>query len=381
MRTVVMVGAGASCEGPGVFHFEKAESDQAERSNSFGVEEAISFGVDGAGGFYIGNGGVRSNGDYMTRKTGNPPLGKGVLAALAEEHEDYWGESVQEYFGKFPSDFEKGMELMYRSMWVDGSEDQKNRFSYSILLMAEYFSRWNCYRDTFYARLLTQLIQNDLISTSGDNSSTTFVSLNYENLLERAIFDAGIFVLHHSRKDTRRENSVPVWKPHGSSNFVASAVTGTSRYPTEEDLDGGFHPENRDALQNYLRRMRSALEERMKEKLITGNALPPLIAMSLYMPDKPTIVGRTAIDSIRDSYRRDIEAADLLIMIGVRPVLDDHRLFDPVLIGPKRILYIGRVTQDWERREFEDFRSGCKGSVEHVANTFEEALNRGVFHA
>jgi hypothetical protein len=300
---------------------------------------------------------------------GNPPLGAQVLSALENHEPRFWDPTIRDHFQRH-ANFEDGMASMYDLMWVRGSKKERIHFSYCILSMAKYFSGWESTRDTLYSRLMRQLVESRILSLTGHNPDTSFVSLNYERLLEQAIVETGPHVLYHTG-EPQGPDTVRVRKPHGSSNFVATAIKGVKGFPREDELDNHFVP--------VIRRQLHDLLELMKNELDLGKDIPPLIAMSLYMRDKPTMVGTESIRKIREAYEEDVIKTDLLIMIGVRPRITDEHLFNPILVGPSRILYIGRNQEGEEIKELKKFSESCRGTVVHVADSFEEALRKEVF--
>lgn len=325
MKTLIMVGAGASCAGPGI---------------------------------------IRQLNSSPALASGNPPLGGQLLATLQSVFPGDWDESIEKYFQRDPTDFEAGMAQMYEALWTHGSAEQRSKFNWCMFHLTEYFTNWHIIDEScLYVRLINQLRDWRVLSATGDNPNLAFVSLNYERLLEEAIMRSEeILVTFQSRDHPSFSNRVPVWKPHGSCHFAASAKEGTIGYPTPSDLDGGLKPMRREELS-----MRLGM---ISEQLAVGSVDPFPIVMSLYMMNKPTMVGQEVIRSIRERYLESVGEADLLVMIGVRPVWSDNHLFDPILARSGPTLFVG-----YDSEELQEFTERSHGEVTHVARTFAEMVD------
>lgn len=328
MSIVYMVGAGASCAGPGII-------------------------------------GPTSMGAGLT--PGNPPLGGGLIHALRKWAPQNWTSEIDEFFLTDELNFEQSMAELYNTMWLSGTDQQKTDFNYCVYRMVEFFSNWHLADESnYYSRFVYQLLEWGGLSQSGPNREVAFVSLNYERLLEWAIRTCGVMTAFTSRDYPSSQARVPVWKPHGSCHFLASVAPGyVGRYPRPSDLNGEVATLTREMLSQYL--------EIIGVELDRGNTDPLPIAMSLYMLGKPTMAGAPYIASIRQSYEREVRAADLLVLIGVRPILTDNHLFDPILARTQKTVVVGG-----QGDELELLKTRSSGEVIHIANTFGELVEKGL---
>lgn len=135
-----------------------------------------------------------------------PPLGSQLFPELSAEFPESWGALGQELSLRFSANFESGM----TSLWESGSH------SIPLLMqqMAVFFAhfRLSPLLGDAYSRLIEALRLRDRAG------SITLSSLNYDCLLEIALGAAGYRARYFA--DRYGDNTIAVWKLHGSCNFL-----------------------------------------------------------------------------------------------------------------------------------------------------------------
>ncbi len=250
---------------------------------------------------------------------GPPPLGAQLYDALRREYPETWGKLVRsdedEAFRDVDTPFEKGMGLVW--------ERRDQRAQVLISDMAIYFTRFEPggMQDS-YSRLLKLLILRNLLGRS------TFATLNYDCIFEYAANRLGLGVNYHGRRGTAQ--TVPVIKPHGSCNFVMRGL-GTD-IVMEDVVMSGMGAFYEGPIQARPPREIPALYSK-------GPSMPP--AISLYCPGKPSPMAPTFLARLRSRWQEACEAADVVVVIGARVVLDDQHVWGHLLKNKCEVWYVG----------------------------------------
>ncbi len=194
--------------------------------------------------------------------------------------------------------------------------------------MARYFARFSPAdkQSDYYTRLLKGLVQLDFLEC------TSFATLNYECLIELAAANLGIATTYAGR---RRDGSISLWKLHGSCNFLPT-VPGKIEFinPTIVGIHNMYkgppqivHP--REVASRYARE----------------NIIPPM--MSIYMPGKPTQSGSDFLDQVRSEWAQWVSKCSVVIVIGVRPLLAEGHVWDPIVESDAEVWYVGSESGDF----------------------------------
>ena len=243
-----------------------------------------------------------------------PPLGGELFAALCDEFPSSWGSLSTASVLAFEHDFETAV----LELW----EQQLPGNSRLIIEMAIYFSGFLPASDgsDLYAELLKTLIVRKLLQR------TAFATLNYECILDHAIYQLGLKAAHFEPEPPK--GNVLVWKPHGSCNLLPQVSIKNSTFIGVENFYG-----------LYEGPVAAVHPSKVREEYDSGSSLPP--AISLYAPGKPTPVAQSFVETTREFWANWVDSADLIITIGTRPTLADTHIWDPILKSDSPIWYVG----------------------------------------
>lgn len=276
-----------------------------------------------------------------------PPLGPNLYDALAAQYPDKWGS--ESHLGK---------------MWAAQLRDDFERTMYEEVLpkvsslsllewhrcVAEFFAGYRLPRGRrdMYSLLLSGL------RTRGLLERVTLGSLNYDCLLEQAMLGLRL-ITDYMLDDFAPQESVPLAKIHGSSNFITDDLFSDRAYITNpnamiECTFTALHVQN--------------LESRLRERFSTYKpAFFPVLG--LYSPDKPSILAPAKLQNLRNIFAERINRATAVVLIGVRPNPRDPHLWEPVAQSQaSRIAYVGGEA---------DYQTLMKlqGKAVHLAETFK----------
>ena len=248
-----------------------------------------------------------------------PPLSGQLFDELVQSCPNSWGRLPDATASGFRSDFETAM----ADLWAVSSAGS----SQLLIDMALYFSSFDpspAHQKDCYSRLLRALKVNGLIRT------TAFATLNYECILDVCANRQGLQLAYLGPSPPR--NNLLIWKLHGACNLLPALpiwdLTVQLVNPTTQSYyDGPVEPVNL----VELRRRYSA-----------GYALPP--AMSLFAPGKPTPVATSFIDETRRQWAEWVRHATAVVVIGVRPVLADTHLWQPIISSKAQVWWIGTAS-------------------------------------
>jgi hypothetical protein len=212
--------------------------------------------------------------------------------------------------------------------------------------LAVYLIQFRPYkRSTLYDRLITDL------GDSGTLARTLFSTLNYDCVLEFCLVEQGKGISYFDEGDAAQ---VPIWKLHGSCNMFSHSVRagpGVS-YGTGVAWEGG--------VEAFLD------ANRVIEHCLIETALAPI--MCLYMQGKPLNVSPTAIRQLQDKWKTKVNNAAAVVCIGVRPLLQDTHIWEPLAATPAPLLFVGdeKSLDEWQK-----IHRG--GATEFLGSKFNEA--------
>lgn len=292
-----------------------------------GLSKNIVF-LFGAGASY-GCGGTRPE---------RPPLGFQLFNILRQNYPASWGALPEDVSKVFDVDFEQGMQLIYE------------RFGGAIpALMREMAVYFIQFRPVKRATLYDHLIRD--LENLGALSKTIFSTLNYECILEFSLVEQGHEISYFDEGDAKR---VPIWKLHGSCNMFAHGVTagpGVS-YGTGVTWEGG--------IQAFLD------SNRVVEHCLVESGLAPV--MCLYMRGKPLNVSPSVIRQLQGMWETKIRNAAAVVCIGVRPLIEDAHIWEPLAAATAPLLFVG------DEASLRSWSAGRRKSpTEYLGSTFRNA--------
>lgn len=244
----------------------------------------------------------------------------------------------------FARRFEEGMDCFY--------EQRPTHVAGLLRDMAAYFVQFEPLSGNLYGDLIKIL--------GGTRKRATFVSLNYDTLLESAIIQSGLSISYAGHP--LPPNTVPVLKIHGSCNFlpnVEAHIRGSSF---------ANYNKNAAAVESRCRATQSAQE--VLAFCREEDSLAPAIA--LYAPTKHVLYCPRFVEVQRVAWAAAVQSASRVYVIGVsvNPVDDDH-VWGPLARTPAPLYYVGKPEEfiEWSTKE----RGKRKGSYV-MANTLADAI-------
>jgi len=161
----------------------------------------------------------------------------------------------------------------------------------------------------------------DSLSNSISTGETVLSSLNYDLLFEDA-------VTREVGEITYFPNSIPgecvFLKPHGSCNFNINIEGDGIDFDEGVQFSGKISQMHRTEI---IRQWES------------DECIPP--SMSYYRSDKYTQIGEDDILDIRGMWKRVVENASRIGIIGVKPYKEDDHIWGPLSETDAQIIYIG----------------------------------------
>lgn len=253
----------------------------------------------------------------------NPPLGGQLYDCLCKEFPDSWGLLSPDLKNLFASNFEEGMDCLWK-MHSDKS---------SLLLqhMGIYFSRFTPVSKggTLYRKLVSKLIDLRL-----EAKDVIFSTLNYDCLIDGELTQAGLVVNYLF--STEHTNGMPFIKLHGSCNWF---------------LD---FPMGRYVQFNSTLRLKAPIysldkQEAVKKYLIGDTSLYPV--MRLYTKEKPAQLSPDFFEHLEKQWSEIIMSAEQVAIIGVKPYPVDRHIWDPLTNTSANIFYIGNKSsyEKWHK--------------------------------
>lgn len=247
-------------------------------------------------------------------KPGCPPLGKDLYQWLRATCPTTWGVVSGSLHSAFENDFEIGMS----QAWASGTIEVQ-----ALLVdIGKAFAGFEPIPGgrNRYAELLKTMSTNRLIDR------TVVATLNYECLLELSATQLGLSVDYELGR--RNAGYLQLLKPHGSCNFllpqnikfINSTMSGVGQY-YEGPVEAVWPPSKAVAY------------------FASGQSMPA--AMSLFAPGKPTPVAKGLVDNLRKAWREACQSAEVIAIIGVRPIWADAHVWDPIIASRSDVWYVG----------------------------------------
>lgn len=283
---------------------------------------------------------------------GAPPLGAKLYQALRVAFPRTWGnlpKFLEDAFGPNGTDFEAGMSALIESAGMQATQMQRE--------LGHLLTRYNISQPSIclFVRLATYL------GRALGSRSIMVSSLNYDMLIEEALSIAGVPFRYCDQ--IQHASTIAVNKPHGSGNFLpvggvvampgvymnAQAVTTN---PTIEAL-----PRSQ-ALSYYA----------------GSNQIPP--CMSFFMPGKASMTRHWITEAMQKGLRDAVLGAEVVITVGVRPLPEDHHIWNPIRDTQAEVLLC------CAEAEYQDWRSGFRSAMptKFLGSTFDQALPNIVAH-
>lgn len=287
--------------------------------------------------FLFGAGASFGAGSILPEK---PPLGFQLFNELRSLYKSTWGSLPPKIDELFEENFEKGM----KEIWESNSQ------SIAPLMqnMSEYFISFRPVNNSsLYCKLITELIK------FGKIKNTSFSSLNYDIILEISLLTNNRKIDYFNNITDKNRNEV--LKIHGSSNFFAhgiSAGKGVS-YGSGVTFNTGI-------------KASFDLNEILKQNLIFSGLAP---VMSLYMEGKPVNIAPTVINEIINRFKKKINQAEKVFIIGVKPIIEDNHLWDCFSNFNGNIFYVG------SKNDFKEF-SKMKINANHLGEYFNSSFKK-----
>lgn len=251
-----------------------------------------------------------------------PPLGNQLYSRLRRFFPASWGALPQEIDIAFSTGFENGMYLVY--------EQYSQMIAPLMKDMAIYLIQLRPYsHESLYDLLLKRLLEIGLLE------SFLFSTLNYDCILESCILNLNKMV---SYWDYGNENSIPVWKLHGSANWfskdirASDGVTFTKGVTFEGGLEASLD-----------------INETIGKCIINQGLYP---AMCLFMKGKPIQIAPSIIKKQQQEWSHAVTTARTVTCIGVNPLPEDSHIWKPIATTKARLYFIG------DKLAFDDWRQG-----------------------
>jgi hypothetical protein len=269
----------------------------------------------------------------------DPPLGAELYTDLVDRYPSTWGTLAADVDMMFRENFEIGMAHLWTSE-LPGTDQL-------LIEMAIYFSQFEPPVDgsDCYSRLIWLLKQQDLIP------NIAFASLNYECCLDVAANRLGFRLTHLS--EATLPSNVVIWKPHGACNLLPQAEVYDIKFIAGERVPG-----------YYEGPLRAVDPAQVRHIYARRYSLPP--AMSLFAPGKPTPVAKRSVSETRRHWTDWVESADIVIIIGARPLFADTHIWDPIIASGAEIWYIGGASDE----SYSELKSRVHHRLIHIADRF-----------
>lgn len=292
--------------------------------------------------FLIGAGASYGSGNCHPK---NPPLGEHFF----EEFKANGGiaTTVEPELQKlFSEDFEKAMDIFF--------EERNSDVTQFLREMAEYFSQFEPLDNNHYCELLEIL--------DGDRKKATFVTTNYDLLIEFAIMKHNLLVSYSGLPVSK--GNIPVLKIHGSCNFLPD-MGGMSFKGIKFQIDANGS-EYSPILDAGIRIARS------KAEILTfcrnEDSIGPALAM--YSPDKRVLYCKPFVEQQLNHWRNEVKKAKRIYVIGLKVHPVDEHIWGVLAKSKVPLYYVGGEPSDFYGWAKEHNRK----NVYHIANKFNESL-------
>jgi hypothetical protein len=278
-----------------------------------------------------------------------PPLGDKLLGQLRRACPDTWGQlldndEIATFEGASTGpQFEDGMRLLWQR--------RDRRIEPLLVDLALYFAKFRpTGRPNCYCRLAGTLYRFGV--------GFVVCSLNYDCIFELTLAANGLRVQHFGSDQVPSDGTITFVKPHGSCNYLAPGT----RDVKDSHLGGWAMVES--ATDDPL--AFEVVDPVTLEELYRGQKLstPPVI--SLYERDKFSPVIPKTVAMLREWWCEKALEADIILTIGVRPVLQDEHVWGPIIASSAEVWFVG----DGE----DQLRSEIPSRLDVVGPYFSDAI-------
>lgn len=269
-----------------------------------------------------------------------PPLGSNLFRALQQFNPDGWGRIDGELATSFQADFEAAMPSV-------------NSHALPPLqrAMAAYFFQFQPTTNNLYYKLAQRI--------AGKNWDGSFVTLNYERLLEISLLAAKINPFDRNAHETK---FIELCLPHGGCNLFCESVKGLASAVSFAGLNvqtNGPIIGIRDATIFHQR--------------IQNDAFPPV--MSYFEPSKRTTSGANFIQEQRKRYEDLVNKAEKILIVGLRVREHDEHIWKPLSNAKATLIYCSGNSASEEFKKWAN--KNRNGKVDKVlAQYFSESFDQ-----
>jgi hypothetical protein len=253
----------------------------------------------------------------------NPPLGNGTNGLFASLIKHNPQGVFAEIHKNTPSlskifidNFEQGMQCF------DTAAEKHN--GDHLREMSLFFLNFKPQKENLYIKFLLKL-KNKL-------PSTTFVTTNYDMLLELSAAHIGFNNIHYGKQNGQKD-TINILKIHGSPNFLP--MVGETKFINLDFGNGNVYVEA------PIKPM--TIEEAMHFCQI-NDSLAPAIAM--YHPEKLIRYGREYVIEQQQMWRSAITEASKCIVIGLKLNQEDQHIWKPLAESKCNIFYLWYGQED-----------------------------------
>ena len=278
----------------------------------------------------------------------NPPLGAQLFPAL-QANGGVAANVSPELAQLFVSDFEAGMDRF----WTEHNS------SVSALLrdMARFFAPFAPLPGNLYFELIKVL--------GGTRKKATFVTTNYDILIEHAVIKSGFGVVY--RGIAVEKGMIPVLKIHGSCHFLPDMPANKIQL-IDVNVAG---LKTVDGKQAGIVEVPCRVAEDAQEVIDfcnTEKSLAPALAM--YSPAKPIPYCQGFVEKQQKEWLIALDHAARIYVVGLRVHLVDEHIWGPLAKAKAPIYYVGREPDTFMQWAKDNGRKGA--SV--LAKSFVEAF-------
>jgi hypothetical protein len=221
--------------------------------------------------------------------------------------------------------------------------------------MSCYFAKFRPGANNFYRQIMQTLKKN--------KRRATFVTTNYELLIELSAFKEGFKVVY-GEFPTIPNDYIKVFKVHGSCNFLPdvgdvkfSGVTFTGGTGNDYSCISGFKTQ----FANPFEVIKFCKEE---------NSLAP--AISVYAKGKQVFFNPQFVNFQQASWVSALSKTNKIFIVGLRVNPEDRHIWTTLKNSKAHLFYVGRENDNEEFLKWRSLEGRKHADV--LANSFEEAL-------
>lgn len=264
-----------------------------------------------------------------------PPLGNNLFLSLKRLFPRTWGALPDDVCSIINNDFEAGMKVIW--------DKYGTVISPLMCDMAIFFAHYRRSGETLYDKLI------HIDAACGINA--VYSTLNYECIFEQCLSYSGTTVGYFG---AHGHNVKQLYKLHGSCNFFSNSIqTAGVAYGTGVSFEGGI-----EAVVD--------MGELVGRCLGNGVVAP---SMCLYMQGKPVNTSPSVIQTLQDNWKNELDDADYIVIIGIRPVMADSHIWGPIIKSKAQILYCG------DRATVENWSAASGKAFAYMGPFFHNAIH------